>query len=126
MKRHFYTDPLAAAWMAKHFGMRFVSAFSGKEFDGSVIVANAGSPIEAIREQQTYVIHPDSLHLLEPKVGDMVSHLGLRAWRIDSIDGAAYHHPAVGSEKIDRFTLKSDSPTIIQRDGKPFFWPEAS
>jgi hypothetical protein len=21
--RYFYTDPLAAAWMAKHFGMRF-------------------------------------------------------------------------------------------------------
>lgn len=26
MSRFFYTDPLAAAWMAKHFGMDFTVA----------------------------------------------------------------------------------------------------
>lgn len=34
MTRHFYTDPLAAAWMAKHFGMQITRTHCHRE-DGT-------------------------------------------------------------------------------------------
>lgn len=114
--RWFYTDPLAAAWMAKHFGMHFTDIDQLEVFP-----LNWTSPL--LHGVRMYV-HPDSLHLLEPQVGDMISHLGMRAWRIDATDGYAYFHPKMPNESIDRFTLKADMPKIIQRNGIPFMTPE--
>ncbi len=63
--KYFYNDPLAAAWMMKHFGMQFVNIenYADKEIREDQIVLTH-------REQPLY-IHTDSLHLLEPQVGDI-------------------------------------------------------
>ena len=71
-RRYFYTDPLAAAWMAKHFGMEF-DWFSDQ---GNGPVAQTPESIaHDILYPGTggrYYIHPDSLHLLEPQARDTV------------------------------------------------------
>jgi hypothetical protein len=65
MTRLFYSDPLAAAWMAKHFGMKFQNQNNGAEITGQDIVEHA-----ATGNTCRINIHPDSLSLLEPRVGD--------------------------------------------------------
>jgi hypothetical protein len=118
-KRYFYTDPLAAAWMAKHFGMRFISWDSGKEYEEFMPIYNAGSPIEKIREDQRYVVHPDSLPLLEPMVGDLIYITESKIGTLTRQNG----------DHLKLFTgdwlIKPDHVSIIRRDGKPFFWPES-
>lgn len=61
--KYFYTDPLAAAWMAKHHNMRFMDSedreiFWNREFQ---VFDCPGSPKDWPRIKY---IHSDSLHLL--------------------------------------------------------------
>src|SRR4051794_7466770 len=66
-RRYFYTDPLAAAWMARHFGMRYQalpSHITSYDFIEGSLDGGDGP----------YIIHPDSLHLLEPQIGDKSVH----------------------------------------------------
>jgi hypothetical protein len=101
MTRHFYTDPLAVAWMAKHFGMEFDPTF----------------------DERVHPIAKESLHLLEPKDGD---YLEIK----DSDDrGGAYitsvwhgHSAALGLPMDHAYRGKDFR--IIQRDSKAFHWPE--
>src|SRR5258708_34729609 len=68
-KCYFYTDLLAAAWMAKHFGM-FLTLPTLKSFD---YANQKGFKWESIAHgpySEKYYVHPDSLHALEPQVGD--------------------------------------------------------
>lgn len=93
-KRYYYTDPLAAAWMAKHFGMKLHSIHTDEQmadydipetdrnFDwfDSCIVDGFERDVEMVSDAIEYIekasdciyIHPDSLHLLEPQEGDAV------------------------------------------------------
>lgn len=98
--RYFYTNPLAAAWMAKHFGMRFFcDKFEPFEYEGTDDI------LQDMGEDDKACIHPDSLHLLEPMVGDLVFNGG-RGYYIKQGTCLLRHK-------------------VIQRDGKPFFWPES-
>lgn len=100
--RYFYTDPLAAAWMAKHFGMRFYcDTFEPFEYEG------ANDILQDMGEDEKACVHPDSLHLLEPQVGDLM--------RGSNNTAAMYFTGEV-----------EPKPTahIVQRNGKPFHWPE--
>jgi len=47
--RYYYEDPLAVAWMIKHFSMEF-----------------------ALTQAHRRYIHPDSEHLLRPQLEDLV------------------------------------------------------
>lgn len=126
--KYFYTDPLAAAWQSKYFGMVFTDqddAIIDCWMIGLHIDTHAVSTRLTAKKDRKYYIHPDSLKLLEPRVGDMITHLGLRSWRIDSMDDCAYFHPNMPNESIGRFTLKADKPEIIQRNGIAFMWPES-
>lgn len=91
-KRYFYTDPLAAAWMAKNFGMIF--QFQGECASDSFTAQNGYRAEISIRHipvrgglgdspaylridfgdwviPEKHYIQPDSLHLLEPQVDDI-------------------------------------------------------
>jgi hypothetical protein len=76
---YYYTDPLAAAWMAKHFGMRF-NCFSFEliglidEFEPTTFVYVTPENIADACEQEikAYII-PESLDILEPQPGDLMS-----------------------------------------------------
>lgn len=100
--RYFYTDPLAAAWMAKHFGMRFHNANNGAEITEQAVMRHAATGNEC-----RIHIRPDSLHLLEPLIGD----------RMQYKDHAPYVFN--GGQNIGGIL-----DPIIQRDGKPFHFPE--
>lgn len=120
MTRYFYTDPLAAAWMAKHFGMRLsLSAFDSDEvklYNGEVkllcntlVVCSTGF-VAGLADGKFY-IHPDSVKLLEPQEGDVCEHPMLKN----------YYH--IDGEENSRWA-NDLRMKIIQRNGIAFMWPE--
>lgn len=139
MKRYFYTDPLAAAYMAKHFGMKLEARHTDEQmaeydilesdrwFDwwDSCIVDGWEHEIETVSDAVAYIkdasskiyVHPDSLHLLEPKVGDLIlepeKDTGAR------IELSSAYHWNKSFDWEQRQPAK-----IIQRNGLPFMWPE--
>ncbi|MFO0906837.1 MAG: hypothetical protein U0835_00455 [Isosphaeraceae bacterium] len=122
-KRYFYTDPLAAAWMGKHFGMVFFTPEDDdyqEEVYGWESVAGA---FDFDGAERVYV-HPDSVLLLEPQDGDWLEikdadyHLGsclTSVWH--------GHSKALGLPQDHQYRGKEFR--IIQRDGKAFMWPES-
>lgn len=113
--RYYYTDALAAAWMAREFGVEFAIPSYEIWF---------GTSIETMRELCRYChddyfyLTPDSEKILEPQEGD-----------IKTIE----HAPPMARTRDDfkeslAETLGITQPSIItkviQREGKPFFWPE--
>jgi hypothetical protein len=134
--RQFYTDPLAAAWMAKHFGMRFTACWLGPGPQREYECMPDDWHFE-VHDNRTgrYYIHPDSLSLLEPRKGDLVSLPYGEYGIIESLEenGKVACGTIHGIAIMNRYMpLKAYSArglvpaheSIIQRDGKPFFWPE--
>jgi hypothetical protein len=122
-QRYFYTDPLAAAWMAKHHGIRIASSvYEDGSYDGFVMPDGS--------EDGRYYIHPDSLHLLEPLVNDCLQ-IGddLLFWvcRDDSFWEEHENDPNLKYNFIGIKAASSnviDGARIIQRNGIAFMWPE--
>lgn len=111
--RYFYTDPLAAAWMAKHFGMKFWN----EQHEICVI------PLVDAEKDGNIYIHPDSMHLLEPRDNDIVTKV--------KEDGDWYDVGHVydkqfrdGNPYGDEQAFEGDE-RIIQRNGIAFMWPES-
>lgn len=105
LTRYFYTDPLAAAWMARTYGVIFedYAGFRFKEED-------TFWHLEPLRK---LFVHKDSIHLFEPKNGD-----------IGDIEGWG---PVTFSR--DRWisggiVISNGIYKIIQRNGIAFMWPE--
>lgn len=99
MTRYFYTDPLAAAWMAKHFQMQIGDYTTSEEticFWGFQEGCNK------------FYIYPDSLSILQPQGGDLIE-------------------VTIGTEQYTLYYYSgglAPGDKIIQRNGKQFFWPE--
>lgn len=104
MKRAYYDDPLKAAYMAKYFGMWFT-----RESYHITLCDILDSIYEA--DPAPCYIHPDSLHLLEPKNGDVI------------IINNGYHTPYAANYRLAPETRRSTIKRIIERDGKTFHWP---
>lgn len=118
MKRYYYTDPLAAAWMSFRHDMKFLANphTIKLHFDLFDVDLIDESNDEGLKDDIFY-IHPDSLHLLEPQEGDIID------WR--------YTMPEEGIEIYDpnqcdgRLKLKEVySGKIISRKGVVFHQPE--
>ena len=114
--RYFYTDPLAGAWMAEHFGMRF-KLWTWNNLAFQFLPDRVG--IE--HDTSKLHIHPDSVHLMEPKEGDLVYHRGMYG-RFDHCGQICVESEAV--ETIC-YSLHSDDFRIIQRNGIAFHCPES-
>lgn len=98
--RYYYEDPLAATWMAKHFGMKF-EGYDEIEIDMGEILSAALKPHDVRINYivpSIFIIRLDSLHLLEPQEGDLVD------------DNTLYTRPIIRK--------------IIQRTGIAFMWPK--
>ncbi len=112
---YFYTDPLAAAWMLKHFGMRFPCNgvnHQYKEYGIGGLVAQLGGKKTRQKVFERFFIHSDSLNLLEPKIGDVgCDEKGYPCSRDDGQWWGWDGEPIV-------------SARIIQRNGISFMWPE--
>lgn len=110
--RYFYTDPLAAAWMAKHFGMEFEER--PDIISGYSIVYCA----EEFKATPPYYIHPDSLYLLKPNEGDIFIRWTER--HDDPTDWRAMHY----DNSNTRYWVTNRPSKIIYRNGVSFMWPE--
>lgn len=118
-KRYFYTCPLKAAFMAKYYGMRFepISDIASiREFMWHGIGNFIG-----LWEEDRYYIHPDSLHLLEPKNCDLGTD-GFDAYRYEHWDEAS----VPGRWVLGRYGNASDPSAIriVCRNGEAFHMPE--
>ena len=109
-KRYYYTDPLAAAWMARHFGMAFERSDGDLLLDFDDMADDLAIHIASDLWDGKYFVHPDSLHLLEPLEADLYA----------TVHGCGWLAITPGeSWKKQCYPFR-----IIQRDGKPFHWPE--
>lgn len=116
MKRWYYDDPLAAAWMAQHFGMEFHREGYPNRYkeDFSDWYGCGLSEVMYGKGFGKFYVHPDSLHLLEPKELDVGNDAKRNLmifldghWRDWGNDECALNMPH----------------KIIQRNGIPFHWP---
>lgn len=134
-----YSDPIKAAWQAREHGFRFVSKFCAgdisKALDAEItlpiILVNAGMPQNIV--EQKYVIHPDSLALLEPQEGDLVTntHKGNKGRECSGIisqisNGSATITTAERHNGKRYFVESVGGLQIIQRNSKAFFAPEVA
>ena len=110
-RRYFYTDPLAAAWMAKRFEMRFLNLKEIiQDVDGDIVLLCLPKFVSDCRLTKQYVVHPGSLYLLEPLAGDVAQH---------PMNGNC--HVLCGTSCFQWF--RDASMRIIQRNGVAFHWP---
>lgn len=125
MTRWFYTDPLAAAWMARHFGMRFLDLASGQHLrvfkEVQFFIQDEQNPRRYVRLRPGRIyVHPVSLSLLEPRIDDVVEmRRNGRLFAVRIVRGTGSF---TCKTAIRHIRLLSD--TIIHRDGKAFHWPD--
>lgn len=106
--------------MAKNFGVKFEDSFAAM-YQYDRIERNI-HPMGFLKEDIKLYIHPASLSVLEPQVGDMYSYVSKRGdeWLeiVDNIRDTQWE--AVGGNIHD----KGEIIKIIQRNNKPFIYPE--
>lgn len=120
--RYYYTDTLAAAWMAKHFRMKFqktdLSEFcfgDAQDILDDLINHEDGN----FYGDGGYYIHPESLSLLDVKSGDIIESVSVSGF---CTFGAAIND---GDASASAIAVPKDSSTrIIRRVGIAFMWPE--
>lgn len=120
--KKFYDDPLAAAIMARDFGVEILVENEKYQPD------NGESPVKFTRGWRDILdywiggeINPDSYHILEPKDGDLISIEGPDAEYVYEKDGKMYVMCYENMHSQEYHV--STSNNVIQRDGKPFFTP---
>lgn len=107
-RNYFYTDFAAALWMVKTFRMKLQAGtfcLQPESLDAFLEMIGKGTRAER------YVVHPDSVGLLEPKVGDVVEETANGKTKVKKL--AAKDFPLTG--------LSYD---VFQRSGKAFIMPE--
>jgi len=122
----YYTDPLAAAYMAKEFGVKF----SAKLWEHREIVEDLFDAYDFIRRYEAQLsseqpngpliyIHPDSYHIFEPQDGDW-GRTSSGYWCYYEKDNESWWMAGHGLTRVEDDLVK-----IIQRNHKPFFMPES-
>ena len=121
--KKFYKDPVAAAYMAIHFDVDYIvyDEDTGEEMLRDDTDAMLENYINQADIGVVHYIHPDSLHIFEPKLHDLVEWDGLM---FALVIGLNEGEVGVQHGESDVYTLDKDECTIIQRDEKPFFTPE--
>lgn len=132
MLKMYYTDQIAAAYMAREFGVKFEESISFLTAQGWQDQLRDLHPEKLMDDDFApslgrYYIHPDSLPIFEPMVGDLVTAKNDFVQYVAFVEkeGLAkcnYHQPMVILKQDGQCPFKVTS--IIQREGKPFFWPE--
>lgn len=111
--RYYYTDKLAAKWMEKNFGMKFLDVWDGEL---NVVPLNQ-------REVEKFYIHPDSLNLLETQPFDIVTDddgIDCYARLLEKNEDGTWRTAGYSN----RFLFKPQYHAIIARNGIQFMWPE--
>lgn len=99
--KYYYDDPLAAAWMARNFNIRFKENF--------LVDDSNALPTKLY-------IHENSLAILEMRIGDLVLIGGRNANTVDKMDNDYFYF-------WNGMGKKYDAKTII-RNGLAFMQPK--
>lgn len=125
--KYYYTDALAAAWMEDKFGMKFVDdrglnvTIYDPYTDGYFISGGVGNYTES--PDKAYV-SPDSLHILEPQMNDLVKAIINRRNCLSEGDDV-YEYGIYGDWfNVGEKFLTMENVSIIQRNGVAFMMPE--
>lgn len=122
----YYDDPLAAAYMAREFGVKYQYwCEDDKEFYNIELRPFSANYDEFYPEgddyqlnEDKYYIHPDSYHILQPHNGDAGSDAkGFPLYYSDyfKVDDFYWHYSMGATGVVEK---------IIQRDDKQFFEPK--
>ena len=137
LRRAYYTCPLQAAYMAKEFGVKSrIHKYGDKFWDagGEERFEYSDDPelivdlwIEDYPEERG--IHPDSMAVFEPMVGDLVTGTARYMDNKSDFCSGVYNTAADVGWQIEEFNGRVfgrdvSNLRIIQRQGKPFFWPQ--
>lgn len=118
MKHYYYTDPLAAAWMTKHFEMRFCSE------EGYDLL-----PEDFYRYEKLYINHGDLL-ILNPKEGDVIYFTAELVEDIAEACGEKYKTELTIASDTDIMLFNKGEESyrlerIVERNGLTFMWPKS-
>lgn len=131
MKRWFYTDPLSAAYMAKHFGMAFSPKLDTGEVAWDVRYPQRGvysaewEPLSPAWDR--YYVHPDSEHILRPQHADVVGNVAIHRCFGLYLGGTGSINVEVPMRHNGKshFAMPQADCRIVERAGRPFLWPES-
>ena len=104
---YFFTDPIAAVWMVRYHRFKIQAGpfcLQQESIDRFFEMLGRGVTCER------FLVHPESIPLLEPKVGDLVEEGGVK--------------PKVKKLAAKDFPLTGTSYEVIQRGGRAFIAPE--
>jgi len=122
----YYDDALAAAYMAREFGIK--SQYydqEAQEFkDERIRTIYESIPYN----NQKFYIHPDSYSVFEPMVGDLISWtIGHTKYDkeviVKSVESNGRHDLDFFASLFEKPEYKYLGVKIIQRNNKPFFTP---
>jgi hypothetical protein len=108
MPRFYYTDAFAALWMAKHFRMKLLAGkfcLQQESIETFLRLLAEGLPVEKL------LVHPESVGVLEPKIGDVVEDDSRAKVRVLT---------------TAHFPYEANLRQILRRGGRPFIFPEKS
>tara|TARA_R110000868_G_scaffold365633_1_gene628526 strand:- start:588 stop:1043 length:456 start_codon:yes stop_codon:yes gene_type:complete len=149
MSNLFYKDPLKAAYMAREFGVEFANSSRDIHEDcqrtleflwGKTILSGE---LKVLNSQiyKRYLIHPDSLDIFKPMVGDVTYNDSCAQVVVSDETWTQYCKKSDETRKLDEDckynsefevcttvsidnVLLDEGEIIIQRNGKQFFSPE--
>ena len=105
-KKLYYTDPLAAAYMSREFGIKI--------YANQKCTCSYEQPRDIAGDVPNFYIHPDDCHIFEPQVGDKDE------------DGFRFENGAWVRIEMNGYIIiiDADESDTARRNNKPFFWPE--
>ncbi len=140
MKKLFYTDPLAAAYMAREFGVEILIENIRYQPDNGEDPNILTSDYQKIIDAFTFNsgdVSPDSYHIFEPQVGDLIldtdeDNETFVQWVLEKgddeyiVDDRLYNgkvRSGAYNNGYDSKVFFDQFDKIIQRNNKPFFHP---
>lgn len=115
MRNPHYTCPIKAAIMATHHGMKFTNP----KFKMHDWATEVSMPLDK------YYVHPDSVGLLEPKIGDILVSIEGNSPAIVVNDLTTDDHDYEVTAHLEHIKFWKPKHKIIFRDNNPFIWPES-
>ena len=113
--KYYYKDPLAAAWMSKHFGVLFI--VSAYHPDNTKLIRHFSEIIEHHLKDEKIYVHQDSHLTFAPK--DRDEGIDASGWQVLFFD-RRWLKAGNGQEILPA----KGAVCIDKRDGKHFMWPE--
>lgn len=115
--KYYYTDPLAAAYMAREFGVTIYNPSLNSTIGLHKLVRDVYP--QGIGGKK-YNIHSKSIDIFKPMVGDLIK----AVYKLDCGNGDFTYEDLVEIVPFGERFQYLDNIEIIQRNNKQFFMPE--